>query len=186
MIKKTLYFGNPCYLKKKNDQLCLEYPGVKTTLHSVPIEDIGVIVLDHRQITITQALLSALSENNTAILNCDSKHLPIALMLPLSGHHAFTEKIRFQINASLPLKKQLWQQTVVSKIKNQAALLNLRGGDPKRLYYLAGQVKSGDTENAEARAALWYWRALFENTDTFKRKRSLYLALQGFFFKRNG
>lgn len=171
MIKRTLYFGNPAYLKKKMDQLVVEFKDSHLAAKSIPIEDIGMVILDNSQITITQSLLATLSENNTAILNCDSKHLPYSLMLPMAGHHAFTEKIRAQINASLPLKKQLWQQTIIAKIQNQAALLKQRGADPKRLIYLAGQVKSGDSENAEARAASWYWRALFEETDTFKRER---------------
>ncbi len=171
MIKRTLYFGNPCYLKKSQNQLVMEYKNPEFDRRTVPIEDIGIIILDNSQITITQSLLAALSENNAAILNCDQKHLPFSLTLPMAGHHAFTEKIRSQIEASLPLKKQLWQQTIIAKIKNQSALIKLRGGDPKRLDYLSGQVKSGDSENAEARAASIYWKALFEETDTFRRQR---------------
>jgi CRISPR-associated protein Cas1 len=171
MIKKTLYFGNPCYLKKKQDQLLMEYAVSKEASHSISIEDIGMIILDNLQITITQGLLTALNANNVAILNCDHKHLPTALMLPMASHHAFTEKIRYQIESSLPLRKNLWQQTIIAKIRNQAALIKIRGGDPKRLQYLSTQVKSGDKENAEARAASWYWKALFNETDTFKRER---------------
>lgn len=171
MIKKTLYFGNPCYLKKSQNQLVMEYQNPEFDKRTVPIEDIGMVILDNSRITITQSLLAALSENNAAILNCDQKHLPFSLMLPMAGHHAFTEKIRAQIDASVPLKKQLWQQTIIAKVKNQASLIKLRGGDPKRLVYLSGQVKSGDSENAEARAASVYWKALFEETDTFRRQR---------------
>ncbi len=171
MIKRTLYFGNPCYLHKRTDQLQLKYSVSKKADLSIPIEDIGLIVLDNSQITITQGLLSALSECNVAILNCNQKHLPTALMLPMSGHHTFTENLRSQLKASIPLKKQLWKQTIIAKIRNQAALVKIRNGNAKQLDYLATQVKSGDSENAEARAAAKYWKLLFEETDTFKRER---------------
>lgn len=138
----------------------VEFPDEGKESKIIPIEDIGVVVLDNPQITITQGLLAALSGNNAAIINCDSKHLPFSLMLPTAVHHAYTEKLRFQLEASIPLKKNLWQQTVVAKINNQAALLEKLEVDAKRLYYLAGIVKSGDVENCEGRAAAWYWKAL--------------------------
>ena len=107
MIKHTLYFGNPCYLRKKQDQLLVEYPEQEKEARSVPIEDVGIVVLDHPRITITQALLTAVNENNAVIVNCDSRQLPFALMLPTAGNHAYTEKLKFQLLASLPLKKNL-------------------------------------------------------------------------------
>ena len=160
MIKRTLYFGNPCYLKKKQEQLSVDFPENEKESKTVPIEDIGVVVLDNPQITITQGLLAALSENNAAIINCNSKHLPFSLMLPMAVHNAYTEKLRYQLEATVPLKKNLWQQTVVAKINNQAAFLEKLGVDAKRLNYLAGIVKSGDVENCEGRAAAWYWKIL--------------------------
>ncbi len=171
MIKRTLYFGNPCYLRKEMEQLVIEYPEGNVSMKSVPIEDIGVVVLDNPRITITQNLLAGLSENNAAILNCDSRHLPFSLMLPTSVHHAYTEKLRFQIEASLPLKKNLWQQTVIAKIKNQASLLKELGLDSARLDYLAGIVKSDDSENCEGRAASYYWKMLFYDNGSFRRHR---------------
>lgn len=171
MIKRTLYFGNPCYLKKKLEQLQVDFPDDEKDSKSVPIEDIGVVVLDNYQITITQGLLAALSENNAVIINCNDKHLPFSLMLPTAVHHAYTEKLRFQLEASLPLKKNLWQQTIVAKIKNQAVLLEKLGVDAARMYYLAGLVKSGDVENCEGRAAAYYWKVLFDDAEVFKRHR---------------
>ena len=106
MIKRTLYFGNPCYLRKQMEQLVVEFPeDEKQDNKSVPIEDIGIVVLDNARITITQGLLAALSENNAIIINCDSRHLPFSLMMPSCVHHTYTEKLGFQITASLPLKK---------------------------------------------------------------------------------
>lgn len=165
MIKRTLYFGNPCYLHKKQEQLQVDFPDKEKESKSIPIEDIGVVVLDNQQITITQGLLAALSENNAVIINCDFKHLPFSILLPTAVHHAYTEKLRFQLEASVPLKKNLWQQTVVAKINNQAALLEKLDIDNKRLTYLSGIVKSGDTENCEGRAAAYYWKVLFRETD---------------------
>lgn len=173
MIKRTLYFGNPAYLSFKDSQLVIKLPEVvkndtlpkvfKTSaIKTIPIEDIGIVVLDNYQITITQGLLAALSENNAVIINCDFKHLPFSITLPMAAHNSYTEKLRFQIEASVPLKKNLWQQTIVAKINNQAALLEKIGIDAARMHYLAGIVKSGDIENCEGRAAAYYWKVIFE------------------------
>lgn len=167
MIKRTLYFGNPCYLYKKQNQLSIELENSITK--TVPIEDIGMIVLDHYQITITNAVLYSLVENNVAVLTNDSSHLPIGLMLPFATHSAYTEKLRYHIDASLPLKKNLWQQTIKKKILNQAALLNQLGIDIERMTYWASQVRSGDPDNYEARAAAYYWKTIFDTE--FKRGR---------------
>lgn len=162
MIKRTLYFGNPCILRKKDMQLQISYPVEESKEDSsVPIEDVGLIILDNPQIILSNALLMALNENNSAILSCDTSHLPYGLMLPMFTHHAFTEKLHSQLEASLPLMKNLWQQTVVAKIENQAALLKREGIDIKKMEFLIGEVKSGDTGNVEGRAAAYYWDKLF-------------------------
>ena len=169
MIKRTLYFGNPCYLKKQNDQLLIEpREGESKT---VPIEDIGIVVLDNQQITLTTALLMALMDNNAAVLTNNWQHLPEGLLLPMTEHHAFTEKVRSQMEASEPLRKNLWQQTVQAKISNQAALLKAIGADTDNMLYWADSVKSGDPDNYEARAAAYYWKSLFVDNELFKRGR---------------
>jgi CRISPR-associated protein Cas1 len=168
MIKRTLYFGNPCYLRKKQDQLTIDYPDEGLDSKTVPIEDIGVIVLDNPRIAITQGLLSAVSENNAVIINCNSKHLPFSLMLPTAANHAYTEKLRYQLESSKPLRKNLWQQTVSAKIKNQSALLGSWNINTDNMKYWAAQVKSGDPENMEARAAAYYWDKYLEG---FRRHR---------------
>ena len=173
MIKRTLYFGNPAYLSFKNAQLVIKLPEVERNkslpesfksgaVKTIPIEDIGVVVLDNQQITLTQGVLAALSENNAVVINCDFKHLPFSILLPTAVHNTYTEKLRFQLEASVPLKKNLWQQTIVAKINNQAALLEKLGIDAARMYYLAGIVKSGDVENCEGRAAAYYWKVIFD------------------------
>ncbi|MCU4158368.1 type II CRISPR-associated endonuclease Cas1 [Carboxylicivirga sp. A043] len=170
MIKRTLYFGNPAYLHKQQQQLKVLEPKTNTELGSIPIEDIGVVLLDNPQITITHALLASLLERNTAIISCDDKHLPVGLMLPLNGHTLQSERFREQINASEPLKKNLWQQTVKAKVENQAELLQRFGIENKRLKALVPQVQSGDPVNVEGRAASVYWKLLFENEE-FTRHR---------------
>lgn len=172
MIKRTLYFGNPCYLRKKDLQLRIEYPEESgQASKTIPIEDVGIVVLDNPHITISHALISELAENNAAIISCDGKHLPFGLMLPIFSHHAFTEKLQQQISCSVPLKKNLWQQTVVAKIANQAALLRQRGTCDKKLQFLLKKVKSGDPENVEGRAAAYYWDHIFGSDAFFVRHR---------------
>ncbi len=170
MIKRTLYFGSPAYLRTLNEQLLVEFPETKES-KSIPIEDIGIIITDHQQITITQALLSKLLENNVAYITCDATHHPAGLFLNLEGNTLQSQKSQMQAAASVPLKKQLWQQTVSAKINNQAAVLNGQRKEYKYLLQLAVKVKSGDTENEEAKAAAYYWKRIFPEFLEFRRER---------------
>lgn len=143
-------------------QLVISYPVEDNKEeNSVPVEDVGLILLDNPQIMVSNALLMALNENNTAVLSCDTSHLPYGLMLPMFSHHAFSEKLQFQLEASQPLMKNLWQQTVISKIENQAALLRKVGIDTKKMDFYITDVKSGDPGNVEGRAAAYYWDNIF-------------------------
>ncbi len=174
MIKRTLYFGNPIYLSLKMEQLELQFPNMPDEIKkygntTIPIEDIGIVVLDHQQITITQPLLNALLNNNVAVITCNDSHMPFGLFLPLDVHHTQQQRFTAQINASLPLKKQLWQQVIETKINNQAKVLEIAGQNPKILRQLAKNVKSGDTENAEGQAAVYYWKHLFANQLSFEK-----------------
>lgn len=175
MIKRTLCFSNPAYLSLSTGQLMvkvLPHEGESERKTSIPIEDIGIILLDNRQITITHGAIAALLENNAAVVTCDEKHLPVGLMLPLDGNSIQSERFRAQIDASVPLRKQLWQQTVQQKIRNQAALLNeLRGVEVGNMMAWAGEVRSGDSTNLEGRAAAYYWRQMFPTMDEFTRDR---------------
>lgn len=183
MIKKTLYFGNPVYLSLKNAQLVIKLPEVlkNSTLPerfkqkaevTKAIEDIGVIVLDNKQITVTSGVLETLLANNCAVITCDSKSMPVGLMLPLYGNTTQSERFRHQLGASLPLMKQLWQQTIKAKIENQAVVLNECAGEEiKCMKAWAADVKSGDSENLEARAAAYYWKHLFK-IEGFTRDRN--------------
>ena len=170
MIKRTLYFGNPAYLKTNNEQLVVEMHGTGET-KSTPIEDIGLLILDNQQITITQALLSKLLANNTAVISCDDTHHPSGMLFNLDGNSLQSQKFQAQVEASVPLKKQLWQQTVMCKIENQAALLQHEREEYKLLLTYARDVKSGDSENHEARAAAYYWKRIFPDFLQFRRER---------------
>jgi CRISP-associated protein Cas1 len=170
MIKRTLYFGNPAYLKTVNEQLVMELPGTGETKQAA-IEDIGLLILDHRQITITQALLSKLLANNTAVITCDDTHHPTGMLLNLDGNSLQSQKHQAQLEASVPLKKQLWQQTIIAKIQNQASLLIQEREEAKYLLKLADEVKSGDADNCEAQAAAYYWKRVFPAFLEFRRER---------------
>ena len=176
MIKRTLYFGNPAYLSLKLEQLVVRMPDSldnMETVRTVPIEDIGILILDHKQITITQGLIEKLLDNNCALITCSSNHLPTGLMLPLYGNTIQNERFRYQLDASLPLRKQLWQQTIQAKISNQAALLKYATGSiHKNMQIWATEVRSGDSANMEARAAAYYWKTLFHDIDGFVRGRN--------------
>jgi len=183
MIKRTLYFGNPAYLSMRNAQLVIHLPEVvnnndlpesfkKEAQTTIPIEDIGVMVLDHKQITITHGLMEALLANNAAVITCDSSRMPVGLLLPLSGNTLQSERFNAQLEASLPLRKQLWQQTIQCKIENQAHVLKtMRGEVVKNMLVWAGDVKSGDSDNLEARAAAYYWKNMFPTIPNFTRGR---------------
>ena len=176
MIKRTLFFGNPAYLKCRNDQLEIETPLStsqieKDRVRTIPIEDIGIVVLDDPQITISHHLIHKLLENNVALVTSNDKHLPVGLMLNLEGNTLQQERFESQIEASLPLKKQLWAQTIEVKITNQAMVLKRLGIKHDNMLYWASSVKSGDSENHEARAAAYYWQNIFIELAEFTRER---------------
>jgi CRISPR-associated protein Cas1 len=171
MIKRTLFFGNPAYLSTRSEQLIINFPDTKKKEVAIPIEDLGYVVLEDQQITITNGLLMKLVQNKTAIITCDKQHLPCAILQPLVGHTEQTERIRHQLNASLPLKKKLWQQTIISKIENQANHLLRREKNALKLKRWAQEVKSGDSGNHEAIAAAYYFQRLFEGVEGFSRNQ---------------
>ncbi len=170
MIKRTLCFSNPTYLSVKLNQLVISFPE-KEEKKTIPIEDIGVVILDSPQITVTQTVLVKLLENNTAVVTCNSSHHPIGLQLCLDGNTLQSERFQKQISASEVLKKNLWQQTIQSKIYNQAMFLQELGIPIRNMLLWSRSVTSGDTKNHEARAAAYYWENLLQPHDNFKRER---------------
>jgi CRISP-associated protein Cas1 len=173
MLKKTLYFGNPCFINCKDLQLIINKKNEagEDTETKIPIEDIGVVIIDHFGVALTQYSLSLLLENNVAVVICNSSHLPTGMLLNLDGNSLQSEFFRNQVNASIPLKKLLWQQTISKKIHNQALLLKSVGVDFQNVLKWSRQVKSGDSSNLEARASAFYWKNIFSPELEFTRDR---------------
>ena len=155
MIKKTILVENKSAITTKNQQLVLKSEIREST---IPIEDIGFLVLDHPEIYLSIPAMNLIVENNTAIIICGSNHLPNGMFLNLNSHHIQQEIFKNQIEASVPLKKQLWQQTIVEKIRNQGELLAKITENKNTFDFLASKVLSGDTSNMEGVAAQQYWR----------------------------
>lgn len=183
MIKRTLCFSNPIYLSLRNAQLVLHIPEVennktlpeaikKEAERTIPIEDIGVVILDNRRITITSGAMEALLENNCAVITCNQKSMPVGLLLPLCGNTTQNERFRSQLEASLPLRKQLWQQTIKQKILNQEHVLRINTAQETNCMRVwSNDVRSGDPDNLEARAAAYYWKNVFTTYPNFVRDR---------------
>lgn len=168
MLKRTLFFSNPCRLSVKNKQMVVQ-SAETDEVKSVPVEDLGFVVLENQQISISLPLIDELIKNNVAVVFCDNTYHPSSMLLNLNGHHLQQEMFRNQVNASAPLKKSLWKQTVEAKIINQAALLKKLGKEHRSVAYFATDVKSGDPENREGAAARAYWPIMFY--DGFVRER---------------
>ncbi len=162
MIKRTLYVSNPHHLSLQKNQIILSAKdtiGTKTQ-HSTPAEDIGYIVLEHREITCSQAFINHCAAQNIAIITCDEKAMPAAYLMPLDAHYLPRHRIELQIKASELVKKQLWQQTVKAKISNQAKVLEAVVGEARQLRQMIYHVKCNDSDNKEAHAARIYWQTL--------------------------
>jgi CRISPR-associated protein Cas1 len=170
MIKRAIYFGNPAYISQSKKQLVIKKPE-DNEVKMLPIEDIGVVILDNQQITITQSAMTWLLENNVAIITCDNRHHPLGLHLVLESNTIQSERFQSQIEASESLKKNLWQQTIVSKIYNQAMVLQELGMPIENMLHWSKEVTSGDAKNHEARAAAYYWENLLQAHENFRRER---------------
>jgi len=168
MVGRILHFSQPYHLAVRLSQLVITNKDTGEIINR-PIEDTAVLMLEHPQLTYTHAAMQELMAQNVAVVFCGADYHPAGLLLPLSGNVLHHNRLKNQIEASLPLTKQLWQQTVKAKILNQAAMLESLGKHGQPLRQMASDVKSGDTENHEARAAKAYWSQLF--LDEFRRDR---------------
>ena len=161
MLKRTLFFSTPFCLSLKDNQMVINTKQMPDEKRTIPIEDIGFVILEHQQTSITLPLLNALSDNNVAVILCGKNLMPNAMLMNLDSNTTQGETYRAQLEASEPLKKGLWKQVVEAKIRNQAALLNKLGKDGAILKPLYMNVKSGDSDNREGIAAKLYWNELF-------------------------
>ena len=171
MLKRTLVFSNPMTLSLKNCQLVLAYKDDPDNKVTIPIEDIGVVIIEHQQVSITIPLMNALVEGNVQVVMCNNRGMPSAMLQSFEGNNLQGENLRNQMGAGEVLKKQLWKQIVEAKIRNQAALLNKVGQEGDRLKQYYQNVKSGDTDNREGIAARIYFSELFG--ESFLRDRTV-------------
>lgn len=168
MIKQTLMFTSPVSLSLKDQQIVITFKDNKDIV-TRPIEDIGFVVIENPQVSISVPLLNELADNNVSVIFCDKKQMPRTMLMTLEGNTTQQESYKYQMEASAPMKKNVWKQLVECKIRNQALLLDTLGknGDALKPYYM--NVKSGDTDNREGAAAREYWSRIFY--DGFKRER---------------
>lgn len=170
MIKRTIDISEPAYLHLKHRQLLIDKKG--DTIAQIPVEDLGVVILQDPAIVITQAVIIACQKNNVVLVFCDERHLPYSVLLPVSeGNNLHNKVLQQQMSLKLPTKKRLWQQVVKRKITEQANTLKNLDKTYKPLERLAENVKAGDPENLEAQAAQKYWKLLFGNE--FRRNTEL-------------
>jgi CRISPR-associated protein Cas1 len=135
----------------------------------VPLDDIGVLVISAFGATCTKEALVSLAERGAVTVLCNSKGMPSALVLPVNANYESALRIRVQSQASLPLKKRLWQTIVTTKLNHQSEVLRYFDKQEKanQIGVYAKQVQSGDPQNREASGARVYWKALFG--DDFSR-----------------
>ena len=168
MLKQTFFFSNPCRLSLKLRQLVIERDDLPQPI-TRPIEDLAVVVIENQQVSITLPLINELANNNVAVIICDNKYMPSVQLMPLNANATQQESYKYQLSASLPLKKRIWKEIIEAKIRNQALLLESLGKNTTKLKPLYSNIKSGDADNHEGIAARLYWQELFD-TD-FRRER---------------
>ena len=168
MISRTLYLGSAAHIATQFEQLCIRRrsDGLQQKEQRIPIEDIGFIELDSSEITVSLQALNKLASNNVAVMTCGNNHQPTGLYLPISSHSSHTERIRPQLEASQPLRKQLWQSIVRHKIRNQGDAFSAVGGNPVRIHKKISSVRSGDPSNQEGSAAALYWKSFFSGLES--------------------
>lgn len=166
MIKRIVEVSQPSRLYIKNKQLCVDQDKIQVA--SIPVEDLGILLLVHPAITLTQTVVIQCQQHNTIIIFCDRKHLPYSVILPISeGHSLHHKELHQQIALGKANRKRLWQQIVKCKIAHQIQTLEFAGQATAQLKRMPKKVKSGDPDNIEAQAAQRYWRLLFG--DAFRR-----------------
>jgi CRISPR-associated protein Cas1 len=172
MIKRTIVIEKPARLSLATEQLVVSTDaedGTRTE-RTVPIEDMAVLVIETPQATLTNALLAELVSRQVAVVTCNDRHMPVGLLMPLEGNTLQSARFQMQMEVSLPLKKQVWSQLIKMKLINQAQVLQRSGREADALLHWSKEVRSGDPDNLEARAAAHYWPRLFDDVN-FRRTR---------------
>lgn len=160
MAWRTVVISNPARLRVENNQLLITQKESIT----LPIEDIGVLLLESQEVLLTSALLARLAEYDVLLLVCDSSHLPCMAGMTYAGHSRLTGIQKLQLDTGVPFRKRCWQSIIKQKVANQAECLRLAGKDEYlKLNALVSKVASGDAGNIESGAAREHFRALFGN-----------------------
>ncbi|MBL8574217.1 MAG: type II CRISPR-associated endonuclease Cas1 [Hyphomicrobiaceae bacterium] len=160
MLRKTIEIGTSgTRLSVAHRQLVIERP--EQPKATVPIEDIGVLVLDDGRASYTQSVFIECLSAGATIIFAGRDHLPIGMTVPMTGHHALTERHWAQVEAGEPLRKRLWQALITAKLRQQGRVLRNAGQDDAGLAAMAARVRSGDPDNLEAQGAQRYWPKLF-------------------------
>lgn len=158
MVWRSVVISQPAKLKREHFSLVVE----QSQSARVPFEDIAVIVLNHREITLTHPVLSACGEYGIGLFSTGDNHQPNGVFVPFLAHSRATRVLRLQLDIDRPATKRAWAEIVKVKIANQAACLRLAGkADAERLDSYARRVRSGDTDNLEAQASAFYFPLLF-------------------------
>lgn len=168
MIKRTLFLVNPSDCSLRNSQFIIVNCDSGEE-HSIPIEDVGYVIVENNRVSMSIPLMNALVKNNAIVAFCDDRHMPLSLLLSMDSNQVQAEVFRYQVEAGAPLKKNLWKQIIESKIQNQASLLSGLGLDGARLKPYWSNVKSGDSDNREGVASNLYWDMLFGKCFTRER-----------------
>lgn len=158
MVWRSVVINQPARLKREHFALVIE----QKESARVPFEDIAVIVLNNREITLTHPVLSACAEYGIGLYSTGDNHQPNGVFLPFLPHSRATRMQRLQLDLDKPTTKRAWSRIVQIKIQNQALcmqLLDVKGAD--RLASYARRIRSGDAGNLEAQASAYYFPQVF-------------------------
>ncbi len=167
MIKRIVEISSEAHICHKNRQLVVRQ--IDREDAQVPIEDLGVLVLNDPSITMSQRIMAELASANVAVILCDKKRLPVATLTPIEGNTLHTKTLAMQVQIKETTKKRLWKSIIQAKVRAQAGALDAAHINSGPLRAFAEKVKTGDTTNIEAQAARVYWQRLFGKD--FRRDR---------------
>lgn len=170
MAFRNLFIGSKAYVRSFQNRLKLEN---KEKVADIPFEDIGSVVLDSPQITITSSALKSIAQNNISLFVTDESHLPIGVFMSFQNHSRQAKQIKKQMAVSESFKGQIWKLIISSKIANQSKVVELTTDEErsKGLMVLSDSVKVHDSTNREAYSSNIYFGYLFGHE--FTRRNSL-------------
>jgi len=130
----------------------------------VNLNELEAVVIESTMVSMTAALLVALTRQKIRVIFCDEKHNPQSELQPYYACHDCSRKIEQQISWESQLKSALWQRVVREKIKNQRLHLCRRTASQDVIHLLAkyeSEVEPADCTHREGIAARAYFAALF-------------------------